>query len=275
MGKLGNLGARVAVAVVAVPILVYAIYQPRHEIVWGLVFLASLIAMYEFFAMTLSARTDRLVSLFLGAVCAAGFYWLPPDVRGIAALLGAGLPAMLYYLFRFGDLGSVAARLAFTTTGIVYAGIAFSMLAFIKRDFGPSGPPFLILVLATAWLSDTGGYFAGKAFGKRKLYPTISPNKTWAGAIGGVLGSVVGAIVIKLWLMPPWVTWVDVMLVAVPGSILGQLGDLAESMIKRSVGVKDSGQILPGHGGILDRVDAVLFIAPYVYLYQIVRAALM
>ena len=124
----------------------------------------------------------------------------------------------------------------------------------------------MLLVLLVAWIADTGAYFAGRFLGKTKLYEAVSPKKTWAGAWGGLAGSVLGAAVLKV-VHSDELTWLDVVLIAMPGGILGQLGDLAESLIKRSVGVKDSGALLPGHGGMLDRIDAVLFIAPYAYAY--------
>src|SRR5690606_4499891 len=148
-----------------------------------------------------------------------------------------------------------------------------TFLALIKRDFHGHGADVLVLVLLVAWLGDTGAYFAGRFFGKRKLYPAVSPKKTWAGAIGGVMGSVLAAAVVKLGLMDGVLSWTDVLLIAIPGAVLGQMGDLVESLVKRSTGVKDSGALLPGHGGILDRVDAVLFLAPYVYLYLQLGAA--
>jgi phosphatidate cytidylyltransferase len=129
------------------------------------------------------------------------------------------------------------------------------------------------VVLLVAWVADTGAYFAGRFLGKAKLYEAVSPKKTWAGAWGGLAGSVLGVVALKL-AFAHYLSWLDVVLIAVPGGILGQLGDLAESLIKRSVGVKDSGALLPGHGGILDRIDAVLFIAPYVYAYLTVRWAI-
>ena len=125
-------------------------------------------------------------------------------------------------------------------------------------------------MLLIAWFGDTGGYFGGRFFGKTKLYEAVSPKKTWAGAIGGMLGSVLAVVLLKEVHLHQ-LTWIDVVLIGVPGSILGQMGDLAESLLKRSVGVKDSGALLPGHGGMLDRIDAVLFIAPYVYLYLYIR----
>jgi phosphatidate cytidylyltransferase len=289
---LGNLAQRFLVALVAVPILIVILYLPRPEPAWALVFAASLIAMYELFAMTLPAE-DRRPALVLGAVACAAFYWVHPlalhDPFGVelgrrwqvigesgttVALLGAVVAPGLYYLFRFRDIPSVAARLTATITGIVYAGFLTTYLALFKRLAPMSeGGHFVILVLVIAWLADTGGYFAGRFLGKARLYEAVSPKKTWAGAYGGIAGSLAGVLVMKL-LFLEWLGWFDVLAIAVVGGVLGQLGDLTESLIKRSVGVKDSGALLPGHGGILDRIDAVLFIAPFVYAYVVVKIAL-
>jgi phosphatidate cytidylyltransferase len=130
----------------------------------------------------------------------------------------------------------------------------------------------VLFVLAVTWLGDTGAYFAGRFLGKHKLYAAVSPKKTWEGAVGGVDGALVAAIVMKLARFEDALPWLDLVLIAVPGAMLGQMGDLVESLFKRSTGVKDSGSILPGHGGILDRIDAVLFFAPYVFVYLQVRA---
>ncbi|MEO8706080.1 MAG: phosphatidate cytidylyltransferase [Kofleriaceae bacterium] len=285
---LGNLAQRFLVAVVAVPILLLLLSYNRHEPTWAVIFLASLIAMREFFAMTLP-KQDIPAALGMGALACAAFYWLDPMTlaqftsapkllqgavvasSAIVMVLAVVVP-MLYFLFRFRDIPTVAARITATITGIVYAGFLATFLAMLKRltaggetlAFANAIP--VVLVLVVAWLADTGGYFAGRFLGKAKLYEAVSPKKTWAGAYGGIAGSILGVAVIKLF-YPSVLTWPDVFLIAIPGGILGQMGDLAESLIKRSVGVKDSGALLPGHGGLLDRIDAVLFIAPYVYLY--------
>ena len=289
---LGNLAQRFLVALVAVPILILILYLPRPEPAWGLIFAASLIAMRELFAMTLP-EDDRPAALVMGAIACAALYWLDPDAlrepfglelgprwqiigRGgtTAALFAAVAVPGLYYLFRFRDIPSVAARLTATITGIVYAGFLTTYLALFKRLAPMSeGGHFVILVLVIAWLADTGGYFAGRFLGRARLYEAVSPKKTWAGAYGGIAGSLLGVLVVKLALLD-WLGWFDVAAIAVAGGVLGQLGDLTESLIKRSVGVKDSGALLPGHGGILDRIDAVLFIAPFVYGYVIVKIAL-
>ena len=283
---LGNLAQRFLVAVVAVPLLLLLLYYDRPEPTWGLIFVAALLAMHEFFAMTLP-KEDRMAALVMGALAAAAFYWLDPHtlrlykvtssaIAGavfagptIAIMLAVIVPG-LYYLFRFREIPTVANRYGATVAGIVYAGFLTTFLAFLKRIDPEHGGGTVVIVLIVAWVADTGGYFAGRFLGKAKLYEAVSPKKTWAGAWGGLAGAFVGVAVLKL-LFVKWLTWTDVVLISIPGCILGQLGDLAESLIKRSVGVKDSGTLLPGHGGILDRIDAVLFIAPYVYAYLTIR----
>jgi phosphatidate cytidylyltransferase len=289
---LGNLAQRFLVALVAVPILILILYLPRPEPTWALIFGASLIAMHELFAMTLP-KQDRRAALVMGGIACAAFYWVDPaalrEPFGIAldrrwqfaglsgttvALFLAVVVPGLYYLFRFRDIPSVAARLTATITGIVYAGFLLTYLALFKRLApGTQGGHFVILVLVIAWLADTGGYFAGRFLGKARLYEAVSPKKTWAGAYGGIAGSFLGVLVMKLCFLG-WLGWFDVVAISVVGGVLGQLGDLTESLIKRSVGVKDSGALLPGHGGILDRIDAVLFIAPFVYGYVVVKIAI-
>jgi phosphatidate cytidylyltransferase len=126
----------------------------------------------------------------------------------------------------------------------------------------------VLLALTFAWLGDTGGYFFGRFLGKTKLYEAVSPKKTRAGFVGALVGAMLGAALISLFLLPELELRHALPLAVVSGG-LGQLGDLAESLLKRSIGVKDSGNVVPGHGGILDRVDALLVVAPVVYLYVI------
>jgi phosphatidate cytidylyltransferase len=286
---LGNLAQRFLVALVAVPILLMVLYYHRPEPTWALVFAASLVAMNELFAMMLPTF-DRRAALVMGGLAVAAFYWLDPRAlapygplpRVLDGVVSAGptIPLLfavvvpgLYYLFRFHDIASVAGRYAATVTGIVYAGYLTTYLAKLKLiDRNQAGDTVLI-VLIVAWLADTGGYFAGRFLGKARLYEAVSPKKTWAGAWGGIAGSVIGVAALKL-VSAHDLSWLDVGLLAIPGGVLGQLGDLTESLLKRSVGVKDSGALLPGHGGLLDRIDAVLFIAPYVYGYLVIRHAI-
>lgn len=285
---LGNLAQRFLVALVAVPILLVLLHYDRPEPTWALIFAASLIAMHEFFVMTLPPE-DRRAAVVMGGLACLAFYWLDPAALAVyrpdvptglfrfAAVGGTTVAIMLavivpglFFLFRFRDIPSVASRVTATVMGIVYAGFLTTFLAKLKLIDPSREQDTVLIVLLVAWVADTGGYFAGRFLGKKKLYEAVSPKKTWAGAVGGLAGSILGVAVLKL-VTAEWLSWVDVFLLAIPGGILGQLGDLSESLIKRSVGVKDSGALLPGHGGILDRIDAVLFIAPYVYVYLLIK----
>jgi phosphatidate cytidylyltransferase len=125
-----------------------------------------------------------------------------------------------------------------------------------------------VIVVVAIWASDTFAYFTGRALGKHPLFPRISPKKTIEGSVGGVVGAVVIVAVLKVALEPSLVlSWGDAAVIGLICGALGQLGDLVESMMKRSVGVKDSGRYLPGHGGMLDRIDAMLIAIPLVVLY--------
>lgn len=155
--------------------------------------------------------------------------------------------------------------IGYSILGILYAGLPFLFfvaLGFIKGGFNPYIPLGFLIVL---WSNDTGAYLAGRSFGKHKLFERISPNKTWEGFIGGLLLAMVVALNLQQYFgsLEKW-EWVVMAMII---GIFGTLGDLVESMLKRSLGVKDSGNILPGHGGLLDRFDGLLMAAPLVFLY--------
>ena len=162
------------------------------------------------------------------------------------------------------DLSRAPLRVSIALLGAVYPGLMMSALIRIRQL--PLHPEWwIILTLVVTWWNDTGGYFAGRAFGKHKLFERISPKKTWEGALGGLFLATVGALGVKFFWIPE-LPWWAAAVIALGASILGPLGDLSESMLKRSFGAKDSGTLLPGHGGMLDRIDALLFNAPFVLL---------
>lgn len=155
--------------------------------------------------------------------------------------------------------------IAYTLLGVIYASIPFLFfvsLGFITGTFNHYIPLGFLIIL---WANDTGAYLSGRSFGKRKLFERISPNKTWEGFIGGVLFAMLIALNLEQYFgtLAKW-EWVTM---AVIIGVFGTLGDLVESMLKRSLGVKDSGNILPGHGGLLDRFDGLLIAAPLVFLF--------
>lgn len=156
---------------------------------------------------------------------------------------------------------------ALTFTGFIYIVCFFSFLILI-RDYSNGGKYLIWLVFIIAWSCDTAAYYSGKFFGKRKLCPQVSPKKTVEGAIGGIVGSVLGIIIWGIICRSSIsFSWSLLIFLGIIGAIVSQLGDLSASLIKRYVGIKDYGYIMPGHGGMLDRFDSILFTIPIVYYY--------
>jgi len=159
------------------------------------------------------------------------------------------------------EIANAPRRIGLSVLGATYPGLLLAALIPLRKL--PRGEWWILLAVTVTWLNDTFAYFVGRAFGRRKLYERISPSKTWEGALGGALGSILGAVAVaRLWIpeLPPW----GAALIGAGAAVLGPVGDLSESMLKRAFGAKDSGRLLPGHGGLLDRIDALLFNAPFV-----------
>lgn len=266
-----NLAVRLATAAVGAPLIILLLYRGPP---WGffvLVLGAALLGARELFEMTHPGdRVSQVFGLVLTAGAACGAYLGGGDPRIlITMIVGVALAGPLLTLARLGDMRTAALRACAMTMGPLFVGVPLTTLALVRRDLGDGvGPGYVVMALLFAWLGDTGGYFAGRFLGRRKLYEAVSPKKTVEGAVGGLAGSVLGAIVAHLWFLPSLTLAHGVPLALVAGA-LGQAGDLGESLLKRSTGVKDSGAIIPGHGGILDRVDALLVTSSVTYLYTL------
>lgn len=158
--------------------------------------------------------------------------------------------------------------IASTFLAILYVALPFSLTNLIAFQNGIFKYEIILSSFILVWLSDTGGYFIGVKFGKRKLMERISPKKSWEGAFGSILFSVIGAIFIsKYFTLFNTLEWILLSVIICVSSILG---DLIESMFKRNAGMKDTGDILPGHGGILDRFDSIIFVLPMIYIFQLI-----
>jgi phosphatidate cytidylyltransferase len=156
-------------------------------------------------------------------------------------------------------------NIAFTILGIIYVALPFSLLNYIVMYTGTYSHQIIFGFFFILWCNDSGAYLAGSAFGKRKLFARISPGKSWEGSAGGALLAYVVVLIIHNWYTT--VTVIDWMVIAAILVVIGTLGDLVESLYKRSKNVKDSGSILPGHGGILDRFDSLIMATPFVFTY--------
>jgi phosphatidate cytidylyltransferase len=170
------------------------------------------------------------------------------------------------YVVMSSDLDDALPSSAVAVLATLYVGMLGGSLIRLRTDFPADGPHLVFFLLIVVWIGDAGAYYFGRAFGKHKLSPRISPKKTIEGGIGGVLTSVVAAVAIHFTFFPH-MPLLHAILAGVVLSICGVIGDLAESMWKRSAAVKDSGTLIPGHGGFLDRFDSIFFTAPILYAY--------
>jgi phosphatidate cytidylyltransferase len=264
--KKGLSGTALRVATVAplIPIIIWMMFAgPRW--LWQTFILAAIaIGGYELMAMKVSSsrrlRTWGSLSSVLFAYTII-FNDSATAVYGVVLLII--FSAMVWGLLQEDPLHDAGVRIGWLIGTPVYVGGGMVALALV-RDFDPTGA-WVLMTMALAWGSDTAAYFVGRKFGKTKLAPRISPKKTIEGSAGGLAASVVGALILSFFL--PGLGPLDAVALGILGGAAGQAGDLLMSVLKRSSGVKDSGGILPGHGGILDRVDALVFTAPATWAY--------
>jgi phosphatidate cytidylyltransferase len=187
---------------------------------------------------------------------------LLPDWAPLAlALATLGLFGVL--LFTHDEQAEVPVRAGRVALAWLYCGLLASTLVGLRVQ---GGTAWVVLAFVVTWANDTFAYFAGMLYGKHTLYQKVSPKKTWEGFAGGAAGSVAGALVIRATLLPELPVAYAALLGA-GAAVLGPAGDFTESLLKRAAGVKDSGRLIPGHGGLLDRIDALLFVVPWVYLF--------
>ncbi len=271
--KKSDLIPRLITAIVAVPLLLGIILKAPAWAFFLLILVAGAIATWEYCGIcygTQQRPAQALASLCSGGLIAIMYLWPQHLLWGIT---GSAIALFLLMLFAYKDQAQAAIQLNASAFGVLYGGVMLGCLALMRQVGADGGPYWVIIALAIIWGSDTGAYFAGRAFGKRKLYPAVSPKKSVEGAIGGLISSVLfcfgfnalfHALDPQAWhLLEPW----QIFALAIPGNILGQLGDLCESLVKRAHGVKDSGTIIYGHGGMLDRVDALILASPWFYFF--------
>jgi phosphatidate cytidylyltransferase len=258
---------RVLTAVVFIP-LFYILVKYLPPLFFFLFVAAGIvIGLYEFYRFhygPVLSPSIRL-GLVLGVLVALGFY-RHDLIDGSTLIVAMVLMILLFHLFFSGNLASSLVDSSVVLFGLAYVGWFLGHLILI-RGFDDGGRAIFFLFLVT-WAGDTGAYYVGTAIGRHKLSPRVSPNKTLEGAVGGAVMSAIAALVARAWFFPA-LNRQECLVLGVVLGVLGQLGDLAESMFKRGAGVKDSGDIVPAHGGLLDRVDSLIFTAPVFYYYLV------
>lgn len=255
------LKTRILSALVFVPLILAAVFFGGWFFA-ALILAIALIGGYEFGKMTEVNGYHFLPWIYYpSAVVFVVLAQLFTETPGIllAALFLSFAAYMLCFIFGKAKLAEVAVNIA----AVVYLPVTLST-AVLMRSGWEDGMFFLFLMLIIPWFTDSGAYFVGSAIGRHKLMPKVSPKKSVEGFVGGIVAAVIGALLLNIFtdLLPVAL----MILTAVVVSVGGQIGDLCESSIKRWAGVKDSGTLIPGHGGVLDRFDSMLFAAPLLYL---------
>ncbi|MDP2932111.1 MAG: phosphatidate cytidylyltransferase [Chloroflexota bacterium] len=254
---------RLLSALWGIPLLVTVIWfgEPWFTIVfcgWGL------LAAFEFYRLVAAVKVPPLTTFGLTwtalLIIGPHFGYLAPYLFTSAVIL-----PLIWLVFR-PQKEQAFARWAWTVAGLLYIGWLLSYMVSLRGL--EAGRSWAFLGLFTTFAADTAAYFVGRAWGKHRLAPLVSPNKTWEGAVAGVLGSIIAALILVRLVNLP-LSYGQAVFLGLLASIFGQFGDLAKSLFKRNMGVKDSGKLVPGHGGALDRLDSVLFAGVVVYYYAL------
>lgn len=274
---MSEFGKRIAFAVVAIPVVAWCVYAGGAPLT-GLLSMAAALGAWEYarLAEAVGARPMGAWTVLLSALVpimlhAVRLGYAVPGIAWVAMLVPVLLAVALW---RRGSEGRPIESVATTLFGVWYTG---GMLAFVYalryHRFAVTalaGSLLVALPVVLTWLNDSGAFFFGKRFGKKKLMPSVSPGKTWAGAWGALGTTVVATWAIVQFVLVPYAglgmrLW-GVLVFGLVMSVAAQVGDLVESMLKREAGVKDSSALIPGHGGVLDRVDSLLFTVPIAYV---------
>jgi phosphatidate cytidylyltransferase len=287
---------RVATALVLIPVVVGLVLFASTAAVAVATAVITVLALWEYFALgeAIGHRAYRILTVtcslllvYLQWRVSRPFYYLSSSVSNVMVGLRAGpspgvnrISAMysmssIFFVFVLGLTIFILWTKRPLVEALPAAGISSSALLLVAfplsfavrlHGFADDGPRLLLFALVITWAGDTAAYFVGRAMGKHPLAPHISPKKTWEGSVGSMIGSLIVAWAFSYWIRIPIG---HLFAMAVIGNVAGQMGDLLESAYKRSAGVKDSGGLLPGHGGVLDRIDALILCIPVIWYYLV------
>ena len=274
---------RVYTALILIPLVLVLVFMgPWWQWLFTLAVAAvAALAAWEFLGLAEKAGATPphiAVLTAIVALFASNFEW-PLQTAATLGILSLGL---LVYCTFFRPVEQIIADASASIFCLLYIGFTLISLPALRENPEGNGPSLVTFLLCAVWAGDTAGLYVGRAWGRHKMAPTLSPNKTWEGALGSVVGSLLStgfllglAQLLQRWDVgglsysgAGWWYWLGL---AVVVNVAAQVGDLAESALKRSAGVKDSGSLLPGHGGVLDRIDALLIAAPVLWYAQMIH----
>lgn len=262
---------RIAVGAIALPIVGVLLWLGGA---WSAALFATggAIAAYEYYRLTeLRAAGVRWIGI-IAATALPALAWAAPATwpeAALGVLMATSVASWMWLLFR-GPRGDAPVRAGLVVGGVVFVSSGLVALAVLRAR--PDGMAWSAAVLIASWANDTGAFFGGKLLGRRRLLAAVSPGKTWEGLVAGAATGVGAMITVRPWLAT--LSLGDTIAVGLIAAVLGPIGDLCKSMIKRAAGVKDAGKIFLAHGGMLDRIDAILLNAPATLVYVLVRKVL-
>ncbi|MDP8254223.1 MAG: phosphatidate cytidylyltransferase [Candidatus Alcyoniella australis] len=261
----GGAKTKIIIGVIGAPLVAWLIIAGPFYLLAVVIALAAILGLLEVGDLLFEPGTPRykyitlIAGLLIFAAIALGGLILGLLVAlAVFALLSA-------LLLREPDLHQMPRALSLIMLGALYAGALPALLLVLKLLEGPTGVLWVFMLFLLVWACDSGAYFSGRALGKRPMAPRISSKKTIEGLLGGMAASLIAGLICGIAFDA--LHWYDGLLLGLIAAVLGPIGDLVESAFKRAAEVKDSGSLLPGHGGILDRLDAVLFVAPFFLLF--------
>lgn len=250
--------------IMAAGLILFVVYAPPLLFLLLILFL-TVLGLREFYAMSLPRipPRERITGLLLGALIPLSLSSKEPRcfIAGLALIL---LSLLILALFQQEEFPALVEKVSKHLLGLLY--VSFLLAHFLLLRKLEWGRAWVLFTLVATYFGDTAAFYIGQSWGKKKLAPKISPSKTIEGGLGGVGGSVIGSLLFKIFFFPEF-SVSHALALGFGVGVISQLGDLWESLIKRSAGVKDSGTLIPGHGGLLDRIDSVLFAGPFVYYY--------
>jgi phosphatidate cytidylyltransferase len=266
---------RILTAIIGLPILLYTVWSQSPYFFVALTAIAALLALSEFYGLAskFGGKPQVVIGYTAALVILASFLFDEPSLA-VAAVITLSIVSLATGLGSSNELKDSLMSVSSTMFGVVYVALLPGCLIGVRmlpdaitRLTAPHlASKLLTMFFALVMMTDTGAYYVGRTLGRHKLAPRISPGKTIEGAIGGFVMAVVTGVLCKVIFFHEISITHAIALGAAIG-LVGQIGDLAESMLKRGAGVKDSGNLLPGHGGMLDRIDSILFCAPLLYYY--------
>ena len=228
-----------------------------------------IIGLDEFYRMNTNERQSpvKITGYIFTGLMAAYFFWLP----AITLLQGLSLLACFIIITLFIELGrdklNPTRNIGITVLGIMYIPVLLGSIIALRNLDTVYSTYFTVSMIVAIWVCDSVAYIFGMKWGRKKIFPRVSPNKSWVGSIAGLVSTFIVFYGLRVQSILPDLTLLDVTVFSIITGFFGQVGDFAESLLKRDVGVKDSGKLLLGHGGVLDRFDSITFASPLTYAY--------